>query len=815
MKVLKFGGTSVANAENIKEVEKVIHSTLKDHEIIVVVSALGGITDKLVKAGNEAAKGNAGYTHDLKVIEAAHMEICSELFPESKRGQVLSRVKIILNQLDDICKGIFFIQEMTAKTTDLVLSHGEILSSIIISEYLNLSTPGVFLADPLEFIKTDSHFGNANVLFRETEKRIKPYFNPLKKLSVCPGFIASNLNGQITTLGRGGSDYTAAIIAGLLKAEVLEIWTDVDGMMTADPRYVSSSKPIRSISYEDAMELSHFGAKVIYPPTIQPVLDSGTPILIKNTFNPSAPGTLITKGIDENGSLVKGLSCVSEISIINFKGSGMVGIPNFSNRLFRTLSAEKVNIILITQASSEHTITIAIKTEDMPRSQEAIEKEFEVELSTHKIDPLEIEHDSAIIALVGSNMKKQVGVSGQMFSSLGENGINIKAIAQGSSERNISVVINKRHIKKALSSLHESFFLSATKRVNLFVIGVGNVGGTFLEQISTQQKYLIDTYHLDIRIAGIANSKQMVFNQEGIDLTKWRNLLTGSSSVFNSAEFIDTIRELNLRNSVFVDITDSKDIASLYYEVLSSNVSIVTPNKIACSSDYKDYKRLKDAAVKYKTRFLFETNVGAGLPIISTINDLVKSGDKINSIEAVLSGSLNFIFNNYNESVSFGDIVKQAMDEGFTEPDPRIDLSGVDVIRKILILIRESGYEYSMEDVENQAFIPDDIMGAPSVDEFLKKIDESEDIFKELLKKASEKKARLKYVARYHNGKADSGISYITADHPFYNLEGKDNIVLLHTERYKEQPLVVKGAGAGAGVTASGIFADIIRLSNR
>ncbi len=816
MKVLKFGGTSVANSENIKKIENVIYSSLKeDNNIIVVVSALSGITDKLHTVGLKASVGNSEYQKDLRKIEEQHYTVCRELFSESKRGSVLSKVKIIINQLEDICKGVFFIQELTNKTTDLILSHGEILSSTIIADYLNLTEQGVFLADPKAFIVTDSNYGSANVNFSESSKKIKDHFIPLKRLSVCPGFVAANKQNQITTLGRGGSDYTAAIIAALLDAESLEIWTDVDGMMTADPRYVSSSRTIRTISYEDAMELSHFGAKVIYPPTIQPVLDKNIPIRIKNTFAPENHGTLISNEVSENDSLVKGLSCIPDIALLNFKGSGMVGIPNFSNRLFRSLSIEKVNVILITQASSEHTITIGIKNTDVERSSSAIEKEFEGELADHRIDPLEIEKESAIIALVGSNMKKQVGVSGQMLSTLGENGINIKAIAQGSSERNISVVIQKKHIRKALSSLHESFFLSATKRVNLFVIGVGNVGGTFIEQVLAQQKFLIETYHLDLRIIGIANSKLMLFNQEGIALESWRNQLLNSTDKFEKAEFLNQMKGLNLRNSVFIDNTDSSEIADLYLKVLSSSISIVTPNKIACSSDYLKYKKLKETAVKNKARFLFETNVGAGLPIISTINDLVKSGDKVNTIEAVLSGSLNFIFNNYDGKTSFRTIVDQAMAEGYTEPDPRIDLSGVDVIRKILILIRECGYEFNMDQVENQAFIPDHIMNTPSVDDFLQKLKENEDVFQALVEKANKMGARLKYVARFNNGVADSGIRYITKDHPFYQLEGKDNIVLLHTERYKEQPLVVKGAGAGASVTASGIFADVIRLANR
>ncbi|MDH5602815.1 MAG: bifunctional aspartate kinase/homoserine dehydrogenase I, partial [Cyclobacteriaceae bacterium] len=550
-------------------------------------------------------------------------------------------------------------------------------------------------------------------------------------------------------------------------------------------------------------------------PTIQPVFDENIPIYIKNTFNPSSPGTKISRHDENNGSLIKGLSCIQKIALINLKGSGMVGIPNISNRLFKALSLEKINVIMITQASSEHSICVGIDEQSVTASKRAIENEFAFEINIRKIDPLEIETGLSIIALVGSNMRHQIGVSGKMFSTLGENGINIKAIAQGSSERNISVIIDSPNVRKALSSLHESFFLSETKRINLFVIGVGNVGGAFLEQIKNQKNYLYKKHHLDIRVIAIANTTKMLINGSGLDLNHWKKNLTSSNSTFSLDDFVGEMVQMNLRNSVFIDNTDSAQIASVYEQVLSSNISVVTPNKVACSSGYENYIQLKSVALKSKSKFLFETNVGAGLPIISTINDLVKSGDVIHKIEAVLSGSLNFIFNNYSRDIPFKEVVLRAMKEGYTEPDPRIDLSGIDVRRKILILVRECGYQFNIDDVASIPFIPKHIMEADSIDGFVENLGKSEEEFLKLLDEAEKNDTRIKYVAMFSEGKASAGIQFIHKHHPFYQLEGKDNIILLYTERYKDQPLVVKGAGAGAEVTASGIFADVMRFANR
>lgn len=815
MQVLKFGGTSVASAKNIALVKNVIFEKPSSNQIIAVVSALGGITTQLVNCSAMAATGNAEYLKELAQVEQKHIKTVQELIPLKKQSKTMGKVKMLLNELEDICRGVFLIHELTAKTSDKILSFGERLSSTIIADYFNDMEHNTFLADPRDFIVTDSNYSRAEVNFEKTNAKIVSYFKNVKeKLIVCPGFIAASEDGEITTLGRGGSDYTAAIIAAALNSAELEIWTDVSGMMTADPRLVSSAYAIEEISYEEAMELSHFGAKVIYPPTIQPVLEKNIPIHIKNTFKKDDAGTVIKQASATNGSLIKGLSSIQNIALFNLSGSGMVGIPNFSHRLFRALSTAKVNVVMITQASSEHTICVGIDAGDAKKSQAAIEHEFAYELSTHKINPVQIEKDLAIIALVGSNMKEKVGVSGTMFSVLGQNGINIKAIAQGSSEKNISVVIYEREVKKALNSLHESFFLSEKRRINLFMIGVGNVGAALIEQLRKQKQYLSQHHHIDLRIVAMANSKKMLFQEEGINLKNWKESLMEDGEAMKVEDFLQQMETLNLRNSIFIDNTANSDIAGLYKRVLKKSISVVTPNKIACTNSYQDYLELKKTALLYKAKFLFETNVGAGLPVINTLNDLIKSGDEVLKIEAVLSGSLNFIFNNFNKEAKFADIVRQAQTEGYTEPDPRIDLSGVDVKRKILILIRESGLDMEIDDIPAQAFIPEDCMNAPSIDKFFEKLEEHEEVFQQLVKKAEKEGKKIKYVASYNKGKAETGLRFVEKSHPFYNLEGKDNIVLFTTKRYPEQPLVIKGAGAGAEVTASGIFADIMRIAN-
>lgn len=816
MKVLKFGGTSVGSPENIQKVGEVLLKQPKNELIIVVVSAMGGVTDLLITCSEKAArrqKEGADYQEILKSIEEKHLSAIRELIPIQSQSGVLSKTKILLNNLEDILKGVYLVKELSPKSLDYIQGFGERLSAILVAAYVGSIIPGTELVDSRDFIRTDRNFGNANVDFKVTNELLVDRFTDKTGIFVCPGFIAYTPDEETATLGRGGSDFSASIIAAGLNASELEIWTDVSGIMTADPRLVKSSHSIAEISYEDAMELSHFGAKVIYPPSIQPVLDMKIPIRIKNTMQPDDEGTLVTDEVASNGTMVQGVSSVKDIVMINLSGSGMVGIPSFSYRLFKALSEHKVNVILITQASSEHTICVAIDEKDSETAREAIKQEFEYEMSRHKIDPVEIEKDLVIVALVGSGMKEQVGVSGKMFDSLSKNGISVKAIAQGSSERNISAVISKRHLKKALNSLHESFFLSGKKVMNLFIVGIGNVGRELISQLLKQRQYLSEKEHIELRLIGIANSRKMAFSEDGFEESQWLNPLENGEKMSIHA-FISRMAELNKRNSIFIDNTANAEVAGSYLEILKNSISVVTPNKIACSSAYTDYLQLKKSALKYNANFYYETNVGAGLPVISTLNDLVKSGDRINKIQAVLSGSLNFIFNNFKKGVSFTEIVRQAKDEGYTEPDPREDLSGMDVMRKILILIRESGIAIEPEEVAKEPFIPDNCMNAKSVEEFFASLSENESVFEEMLNKADAEGKVLRYVATYENKKARTGLEAVTSDHPFFALEGKDNTVLFYTERYPEQPLVIQGAGAGSAVTASGIFADIMRIAN-
>jgi len=815
MLVLKFGGTSVATAENLKKVQSIIRTQSESVKIAVVVSALGGITNQLQECALLASTGDEAYREILESIEKRHLELCNDLLSVQERSSTLTQTKLLLNDLEDICRGVFLIRELSPRSFDHILSYGEILSAGIITDYLKSSGLDTQLLDAKKLIKTDNKFGKAAVDITLTYAEIKKQLDESSQISICAGFVASSKeDGFTTTLGRGGSDYSAALIAAAMDAKELQIWTDVNGMMTSDPRLVPTAHPIEHLSYEEAMELSHFGAKVIYPPTIQPVLDSNIPVHIKNTFDPENPGTLISKDGADEGQVVKGTSCIQEIALCTLTGSGMIAVPNISYRLFGSLSRQQVNVIMITQASSEHSITVGIALNDVEKAQKAISEEFSYEIETHKINPLDVETDLSIIALVGSRMKKQVGVSAKLFDTLSHNGVNVRAIAQGSTELNISVVIAKKDLKKSLNSIHESFFLSDRRKLNLFMIGVGNVGKVFIEQVKAQQEYLTKKHHLDVLITGLANSRQMYFDEEGIDLDNWDQLLENESEPMNTSQFIEKMNELNLRNSVFIDSTASEEIAGLYQDVLESSISVVTPNKVACSSSYQNYKQLTNAALKYKSKFLFETNVGAGLPVISTLNDLVKSGDEIHTIQAVLSGTLNFIFNNYDGSKPFSQIVKDAKAAGFTEPDPRLDLSGVDVMRKILILARESGYQLELDQITNNSFVPEECMNTEALEGFYEKLDENEKVFKDLYGKAESQGKRLKYVATFKDGKAETGLEMFTSDHPFFNLGGKDNIVLFYTNRYSEQPLVVKGAGAGAAVTASGIFADIMKIAS-
>ncbi len=815
MLVLKFGGTSVGSAESLDLVRNIVKEKAASTPLIAVVSALGGITNDLERCAELASIGDESYADILEEVELRHISLCNVLVPVAQRSSTLTRVKFLLNDLEDICRGVFLIRELSPRSSDQILSFGERLSSEIIKDYFKSDGMDVNLLDPRKLIKTDAQFGNAVVDRDLTFHNIKGAFETHSQVSICPGFLASsNVGNQITTLGRGGSDYTASLLAAALGAEALEIWTDVSGMMTANPKLVPLARPINELSYEEAMELSHFGAKVIYPPTIQPVLDKGIPIVIKNTFSASDPGTRISKEGETNGQWIKGISSIDEVALCTLSGSGMVAVPNFSYRLFSALSRESINVIMITQASSEHTITVGIDRKDAERAKVSIENEFQHEIQQHKVNPLAVETELSIVALVGSKMREQVGVSATLFETLSENGVNVKAIAQGSTELNISVVVEKRHLAKSLNSVHESFFLSDLRKFNVFMIGVGNVGKAFLEQIKKQQEFLAKAFQINLSVTGLANSRKMLFSTDTIDLTTWETDLEEQGKSMSQKSFVQEMINMNLRNSIFIDSTASEDIPSLYEEVLSNSISVVTPNKVACSSDFDTYLGLKKTATKYRARFLFETNVGAGLPVVSTVSDLLKSGDRIHKIQAVLSGTLNFLFNTYDGTQKFSDVVKEAKAAGYTEPDPRLDLSGVDVMRKILILARESGHKLELDDIANESFVPEECMNTNSIEEFYDKLDEYDEVFKSLYEKAKSEGKRIKYVATYEKGSAKTGLESFSIDHPFFELQGKDNIVLFYTNRYSEQPLVVKGAGAGADVTASGIFADVMRITS-
>lgn len=814
MKVLKFGGTSVANAQNIKLVRDIVQKKSADGRLVVVVSALSGMTDLLLKTAAVASSKDASYKELLSEIERRHMDAVRELVPIAAQSALLSHTKRALNQLETLLDGCFLLGELSGRTSDAIAGFGELLSSHIIAEAFRETMPEARYLDSREVIKTDNSFGKATVDFALTDDLIRSHFaGSPAKVTVVPGFVATSNDGHSTTLGRGGSDYTAAIIAAAVKASDLEIWTDVSGMFTANPKLVKQAQPISRISYQEAMELSHFGAKVLYPPTIQPVLSTGIPIWIKNTFAPDEWGTYISNEAQDSATPIKGISHVDNITLLTVEGSAIIGVAGFSRRLFEALSSRNISVIFITQASSEHSICIGIQNADAEKAKAAINLAFETEIAQQRIDPVIVEKDLCIVALVGESMRNHQGISGRMFSALGKNNVNIRAIAQGASERNISVVINEADVKKALNTLHEKFFEDNIRQLNLFVMGVGNVGEKFIGQIAQQKKFLKEQLKLNVRVIAVSNSRKMHFDEEGMPLKDWKELLANGETA-SKPEFIRKVKALNFRNSIFVDITADEGVSTTYADYLEDNVAVVTCNKIACASAYDNYSRLKQLARKYNAPFLFETNVGAGLPIIDTLKHLIVSGDKVNKIQAVLSGSLNFIFNNFKEGASFHDVVVEAGVQGFTEPDPRIDLSGMDVARKILILIRESGYRMELDEISNETFLPELSLQAGTVPEFFETLKTEAKHFDDLYRQAASKDSRLKYVAQFENGKASVGLQFIPKDHPFYNLEGKDNIVLFYTDRYVDQPLLIKGAGAGAAVTASGIFADVIRIGN-
>ena len=815
MKVLKFGGTSVKNAQNISKTIEIIKENLVQEELLVVVSAFGGITNKLIETSTKASTGDESYITLWKEISDIHIQATKELVKGDNQKECLEYVSQQLVSFKEILHGIFLLRELSARSLDLVSSFGERLSAFIIAKALTQKGIEANFLDAREVIKTDKTFGAAKVNFEKTDALIQQKVKNAKNVFVATGFIASTDDNETITLGRGGSDYSGAIFARALNASILEIWTDVDGMMTADPRKVKKAYPISHITYAEAMELSHFGAKVLEPRTVIPAMYKQIPVLIKNTFNPSAPGTLITATNSNSQHRVQGISSIDEVSLITVQGSGMIGEAGISMRLFRAIAHKSVNVILITQGSSEHSITFAVLPKDSDTAVSVLRQEFELEIKTDLIDDIRVEQNLTIIAAVGEKMKNIPGVAGRFFSALGMNGINVHAIAQGASELNISVVISATDKNKALNALHESFFLSNTKTINVFVVGTGIIGGELLKQITAQHEILIMQNNIDVKVIGISNIDGFLIDEDGIDLQNWEAEMKKSGKKPDLHAFVEEMKTLNLRNSVFVDNTASYEVADTYEEILGKSISVVTPNKVANASEYSRYIGIHKLASEMGARFYYETNVGAGLPVINTLKDLIKSGDEIIKIEAILSGSLNFIFSNCSSQKDFLTAVKEAREKGFTEPDPKIDLSGKDVARKILILSREIGCTFNLEDVQVENCLSEPSQKTETVDQLwqtLEKYDNS--VYAAKIQQAEASGKRIKYIASYENGKAKTEVKMIDSSHPFYNVMGSDNIISFTTARYRTQPLIVIGPGAGAAVTAAGVFADIIRIAN-
>jgi aspartokinase/homoserine dehydrogenase 1 len=808
MHVLKFGGTSVGSIASIKNVRQIVSS--RQEPVIVVVSALGGITDRLIATANKAAAGDEAYLEEFEFIRQRHIDVVEGLMD----GEALTETKLFvtetLEELHNIYKGIYLIRELSPRTLATVVSYGERISARIVSRYL-----GAEHVDSREVIKTEKVFDKNVCNFELTNPLVRERLADRTKVYVMGGFISTDgATGEVTNLGRGGSDYTASIVAAALAAEQLEIWTDVDGFMTADPKVITSAYVIKELSFVEAMELCNFGAKVIYPPTIFPAFHKNIPIVIKNTFNPEAPGTLIhCNPSHEEGKVIKGISSINDTSLVTISGLGMVGVIGVNKRIFKALADNGISVFIVSQASSENSSTIGMKNEDADRAVEVLSREFKAEIEMGEISQIRAEHDLATVAVVGEKMRQTPGIAGKLFNIMGRNGINVIACAQGASETNISFVISKDSLRKALNVIHDSFFLSEYNVLNVFLTGVGLVGRNLLEQIRTQQNYLLQHKNLQLRIVGLSNSRHCIFERHGIDLAHWEEALNAATEPSSPEILRDRIIEVNLFNSVFVDCTASPAIADIYASLLQHNINVVAANKVAASSDYANYNILKSTARRRGVKYLFETNVGAGLPIINTINNLINSGDEILKIEAVVSGTLNYIFNILSEEVPMSKAIRMARDAGYAEPDPRMDLNGSDVVRKLVILSREAGYQLNQSDVEKHLFIPDEYFQG-SLEEFWANIPKLDAHFEEMRRKAAAENKRFRFVASLEEGHARVELREVESKHPFYQLEGSNNVILLTTARYKEYPMEIKGYGAGAAVTAAGVFADIISIAN-
>ncbi len=813
MKVLKFGGTSVGSKESIRSVLDIVKASYdKGEQPLVVLSAMSGVTNLLTKMAENAAE-RLPFDEDIQFLEEKHFDVVRELIAVKYQNPVFTKLKLMLNDLEEILHGVFALKELSDQSKDLIVSYGERFSNYMVSKIMEQYIADAVYIDASHYVKTDSNFGNAHLNEELTTQLVQSLaITHADKLMFVTGFIGSNDKGRVTTLGRGGSDYTAAIFGSILNASVIEIWTDVNGMLTADPRIVKKAFSLPVLSYTEAMELSYFGAKVIYPPTMIPAFLKRIPIAIRNTFQPEFPGTFIQFESDCTQFPIKGISSISDISIINLSGSGMIGKSGFSGRLFTLLAREQINVVLITQSSSEHSITFAVNPSDAERALKLIGNEFELELEAGKLVIPEVEENLSVLAIVGENMKRTPGMSGKLFAALGRNGINVRAIAQGSSEFNISVIISKDDLGKALNAVHDAFFAELKKTLHVFNLGTGNIGATLFRQLAEQHDFLLKNNDIEVKVVGISNSRKMLFNVDGVNLANWSQELDQNGEIADLSGFIERMKSLNLPNCVFIDNTASKVPATYYEDIFKANISIVTCNKIANSGDYAQYRLLHDTARKHGVDFFYETNVGAGLPIVRVLKDLMLSGDRILKIEAILSGTISYIFNNFVGDASFHDVVKKAQELGYTEPDPRDDLSGVDFMRKMLILARDAGNKIESSDVKLGAILPESCLAASSVDEFYAELLKADQFFNDLKAKAVSENKVIRYIGKLENGEVEISLQMVGENHPFYALSGSDNIISFTTERYKERPLVVKGPGAGAEVTAGGVFADLVNV---